>query len=168
MTGWSGMREKFSLSSALEEWLLLAWRDIMDNGWRRGSILPSVRGRTPSRTMIFMRRLQKGIHVRATIRVVVFPMVWKMWAQISIKTPVMRSRSSKVNECSVRESIKVREHDQFESRQFRCKLCSADGCTFTLNLMIRPKNLKNVLYLRLFIIIWSEVYICAKALCNVA
>ena len=37
--------------------------------------------------------------------------------------------------------------------------------------MIRPVNLKNVLYLRLSIIIWSEVYICwfsdAKNLCNV-
>ena len=37
--------------------------------------------------------------------------------------------------------------------------------------MIRPKNLKNVLFLRLSIIIWSEVYICqssdAKNLCNV-
>ena len=37
--------------------------------------------------------------------------------------------------------------------------------------MIRPKNLKNVLYLRLSVIIWSKVYICSsiklKNLCNV-
>ena len=47
----------------------------MDNGRGRGSILPSVGGRTPSRTMIFMRRLQNGIHVRAAVRAAVFPMV---------------------------------------------------------------------------------------------
>ena len=37
--------------------------------------------------------------------------------------------------------------------------------------MIRPENLKNVLFLRLSIIVWSEVHICqssdAKNLCNV-
>ena len=80
-------------------------------------------------------------------------------------------RSSKVDECSVREWIKVEEHDQFKSHQFRCKLCNAYGCAFAWNLMIRPENLRNVLYLRLSIIIWSEVYIFrssdAKNLCNV-
>ena len=81
---------KNSLLGALKEWLLLAWKDIMDNGQRCGSILPSVGGRTPSRTMIFTRRLQKGIHVQATIRATVFLVVWKMWAQISIGTLVMR------------------------------------------------------------------------------
>uniref|UniRef100_A0A7N2L8N5 Uncharacterized protein n=1 Tax=Quercus lobata TaxID=97700 RepID=A0A7N2L8N5_QUELO len=35
----------------------------MDNGRRHDSIFPSVGGRTPSRTMIFIRRLQKGRHV---------------------------------------------------------------------------------------------------------
>ena len=39
-------------------------------------------------------------------------------------------RSSKVDECSVREWIKVEEHGQFESCQFRCKLCSAYGYAF--------------------------------------
>ena len=82
---------KDSLLGALEEWLLLAWRDIMDNGQRHANIFPSVGGRTPSRTMIFMRRLQKGRRVRAAIWAAVFPMDWKMWAQMSIGTPVRRS-----------------------------------------------------------------------------
>ena len=50
---------KDSLLGALEEWLLLSWRDIMDNGWRRASIFPCVGGRTPSRTMIFIRNYKK-------------------------------------------------------------------------------------------------------------
>ena len=45
------------------------------------------------------------------------------------------------------------------------------GCAFARDFMIRPKNLKNVLYLWLSIIIRSDVYICqssnAKNLCNV-
>ena len=52
-----------------------------------------------------------------------------------------------------------------------CKLYSAYGCAFTHDFMIKPENLKNVLYLRLSIIIRGEVYICrssdAKNLCNV-
>ena len=51
-----------------------------------------------------------------------------------------------------------------------CKLCSTYGCAFTHNFMIKPENLKNVLYLRLSIIIRGEVYICrssdAKNLCK--
>ena len=81
---------KNSLLGALEKCLLLAWRDIMDNGKKHASILPSVGGWMPSRNMIFMRRLQKGRKDRAAVRATIFPMVWKMWAQISIGTPVMR------------------------------------------------------------------------------
>ena len=47
----------------------------MDIGRGCGIIFPSVGGRTPLRSMIFMMRPQKGIHVRATDRAVVFPMV---------------------------------------------------------------------------------------------
>ena len=47
----------------------------MDIGRGRVTIFPSVGGRTPSRSMIFMMRLQKEIHVHAADRVVVFPMV---------------------------------------------------------------------------------------------
>ena len=83
-------RGKDSLLGALEEWLLLAWRDTMDIGQRLTSIFSSFGGWTSSRTMIFMRRLQKGRHVRATV----FPIVWKMRAQISIGTPVMRSHKN--------------------------------------------------------------------------
>ena len=81
----------WSLLGALKEWVLLAWRVIMDIGRGRGTIFPSVGGWTPSRCMIFMMRLQKGIHVHVTDRVAVFPMVWKMWAQMLIETPIMRS-----------------------------------------------------------------------------
>ena len=52
---------------------------------------PSVGGFTPSRTMIFITRVQKGIHVRVADRATVFPMIWKMWAHMSIGAPVIRS-----------------------------------------------------------------------------
>ena len=47
----------------------------MDIGRGRGTIFPSVGGRIPLRSMIFMMKLQKGIHVRAANRAAVFPMV---------------------------------------------------------------------------------------------
>ena len=47
----------------------------MDIGRGCGTIFPSVGGWTPSRSMIFMMRLQKGIHVRVVDRAVVLPMV---------------------------------------------------------------------------------------------
>ena len=79
--------------------------------------------------------------------------------------------SSKIDEVGVRQWVEVEEHDQCESLQFRCKLCSAYQYAFAWNLMIRPKNLKNLLYLKESIMIWSEVYISrssdAKNLCNV-
>ena len=139
----------------------------MDNGWRRGSIFPSVGGRTPSRTMIFIRRLQKGRHVHAADRVAIFPMVWKMWAQMSIGTPLMKSHRN----CTLPRLMNAvfesgqRLKNMINLRVVRsgAKLCSAFGCTFAWNLMIRPKNLKNVLYLKLSIIIRSEVYICRSS-----
>ena len=48
---------------------------IMDIGRGCGIIFPSVGGRTTSRSMIFMMRLQKGIHVCVADRAAVFPMV---------------------------------------------------------------------------------------------
>ena len=63
----------------------------MDIGQGWFIIFPSDGGLTPSRSMIFMVRLQNGIHARVTDRAAVFPMVWKIWAQISIRAPVIRS-----------------------------------------------------------------------------
>ena len=63
----------------------------MDISGGRLIICPSDEGLTPSRSMIFMMRLQNGIHARVADRVAVFPMVWKIWAQISIEAPVIRS-----------------------------------------------------------------------------
>ena len=37
---------------------------------------------------------------------------------------------TKIDEASVRQWVEVEEHDQCESLQFRCKLCSAYGCAF--------------------------------------
>ena len=56
----------------------------MDIGRGQLIIFPSDGGLTPSRSMIFMMRLQNGIHACVTVRAAVFPMVWKIWAQISI------------------------------------------------------------------------------------
>ena len=47
----------------------------MDIGRGHGIIFPSVGGWTPSRSMIFMMRLQKGIHVHVVDQAAVFPMV---------------------------------------------------------------------------------------------
>ena len=63
----------------------------MDIGRGRFIIFPSDGGLTPSRSMIFMMRLQNGIHARVADQAAVFPMVWKMWAQISIEAPLIRS-----------------------------------------------------------------------------
>ena len=82
---------KGSLLGALEEWLLLAWRENMNSGRRLSIFFPSIGGLTPSRTMIFITRPQKGIHVCAADRAAVFPIIWKMWAHMSIGAPVMRS-----------------------------------------------------------------------------
>ena len=82
---------KGSLFGALEEWLLLSWRENIDSGRRRSIFFPSVGGLTPSRVMIFITRLQKGIHNCAADRATVFPMIWKMWAYMSIGVLVMRS-----------------------------------------------------------------------------
>ena len=80
-----------SLFGVLEEWLLLVWRVTMDIGQGWFIIFPSDGGLTPSRSMIFMVRLQNGIHARVTDQATVFLMVWKIWAQISIRAPVIRS-----------------------------------------------------------------------------
>ena len=80
-----------SLFGVLDESLLLVWRDIMDIGRGRFIIFPSDGGLTPLRSMIFMMRLQNGIHARVANWAAVFPMIWKMWAQISIGAPVIRS-----------------------------------------------------------------------------
>ena len=63
----------------------------MDIGRGRFIIFPSDGGLTPSRSMIFMIRLQNGKHARVADQAAVFPMVWKMWAHISIGAPVIRS-----------------------------------------------------------------------------
>ena len=47
----------------------------MDIGRGRGTIFPFVGGWTPSKSMIFMIRLQKRIHVRVVDRAAVLPMV---------------------------------------------------------------------------------------------
>ena len=70
---------------------MLAWRVIMEISRGREIIFPSVGGQTLSRSMIFMMRLQKGILVCAADRASIFIIVGKMWAQMSIGTPVMRS-----------------------------------------------------------------------------
>ena len=75
----------------LEEWLLLAWRVYMDIGRGWVTIFSSDEGLTPSQRMIFMIKLQNGRIVRVANRAVVFPMIWNMWAQMSIETPEMRS-----------------------------------------------------------------------------
>ena len=80
-----------SFFGVLDEWLLLAWRDIMDIGRGQFIIFPSDGGLTPSRSIIFMMRLQNGIHAYVANRAAVFPMIWKIWAQISIGAPVIRS-----------------------------------------------------------------------------
>ena len=84
-------KEMCSLFGVLDEWLLLAWRDIMDIGRRRFNIFPSDGGLTPSRSMIFMMRPQNEIHACVADRAAIFPMIWKMWAHISIGAPVIRS-----------------------------------------------------------------------------
>ena len=63
----------------------------MDIGRERLIICPYDRGLTPSRSMIFMMRLQNGIHARVADQAAVFLMVWKIWAQISIGASVIRS-----------------------------------------------------------------------------
>ena len=47
----------------------------MEIGRGREIIVPFVGGRTPSRSMIFMMRLQKGILVRVADQAAVFPIV---------------------------------------------------------------------------------------------
>ena len=74
MTSWSGMSKKFTLR-CFRGVTLTCLKRYLDNGRRHASIFPFVRGRTPSRTMIFMRRLQKGRHVWTAVRAVVFPMI---------------------------------------------------------------------------------------------
>ena len=86
MIGRSGMRERFTLR-CLEEWLLLTWRETMDSGRRWTGAFPSFGRWTPSSTIIFTTRLQKGRHVHATV----LPINWKMWAKMLIWTPMMRS-----------------------------------------------------------------------------
>jgi len=88
-----GVLDGFYFSHLAEEWLLLIWRDTMDIGHWRTRIVPYL-GRRIFSTMIFMIRLQKGRHIHAAIRVAVFPIVWKMWAQISIGDPVIRSHKN--------------------------------------------------------------------------
>ena len=63
----------------------------MDIGRGRFIIFPFDGGLTPLRSMIFMTRLQNGIHARVADRATVFPMIWKIWAQISIGALVIRS-----------------------------------------------------------------------------
>ena len=60
----------------------------------RSKIVPSFGGWTPLRTMIFMTRLQKGRHIRATNRLSIFPMVWNMWAQMLIWVPLIKSHKN--------------------------------------------------------------------------
>ena len=62
----------------------------MDIGRGRLIIFPSDGGLTPLRSMVFMMRLQNGIHARVAVQAAVFPMVWKIWAQISIGALVIR------------------------------------------------------------------------------
>lgn len=87
----------------------------MDIGQGRVSNFPSDGGLTPSRSMIFMMRLQNGIHARATDRAAVFPMIWKMWTNVnreSCNKITQELSSSKIDEGSVGQQIEVREHDQ--------------------------------------------------------
>ena len=63
----------------------------MDISQGRFIIFPSDGGLTTSRSMIFMIRLQNGIHAHVADRATIFPMIWKMWVQISIGAPVIRS-----------------------------------------------------------------------------
>ena len=84
-------REMCALFGVLEEWLLLACRMDMEIGRGRVIIFPSEGRLIPSRRMNFMMRLQNGIHHHAIDRAAVFLMVWKMWAQISMGAPVIRS-----------------------------------------------------------------------------
>ena len=82
-----GVVDKFCFLHSAEEWLLLFWREAMDIGRWRTMIFPSFGRRTPSCFMIFMKRLLKERHIHA----VVFPIVWKIWAQMLIGAPLMRS-----------------------------------------------------------------------------
>ena len=89
-----GVLDRFCFSRLAEGWLLLIWRDTRDIRHWRTKIVPSFGGQTHLRTMIFIIRLQKGRHIRAAVRLAIFPIVWKMWAQISIRAPVMRSHKN--------------------------------------------------------------------------
>ena len=80
-----------SLLGVLEEWLLLAWRVIIEIGHGRVIIFPFEGGLIPSWRMNFIMRLQNGIHPRASEWAAVFLMVWKMWAQMLMDIPVIRS-----------------------------------------------------------------------------
>ena len=89
-----GVLVGFCFSRSTEEWLLLIWRDTKVIGIWRNMIVPSLGGRTPLSTMIFTIRLQKGRHICAAIYAAIFPIVSKMWAQISIRAPMMRSHKN--------------------------------------------------------------------------
>ena len=89
-----GFLEGLCFALSVEEWLLLIWREINDIRHWWNKIVPSFGGQTPLRTMIFMTRLQKGRHIFATDRLAVFPMVWNMWAQMSISAPLIKSHKN--------------------------------------------------------------------------
>ena len=73
-----------------KEWLLLFLRDDIEIGQRQTNSFSSLGGLTPSCNMIFKRRLQNGRHIFAVDHAIVFPIVWKIWAQTSIGVPVIR------------------------------------------------------------------------------
>ena len=89
-----GVLEGLCFPRLAEEWLLLIWRGVKDIGRWRSKIVPSFGGRIPLRTVILMTRLQKGRHICAAEHLVVFPIVWKMWAQMSVWAPLMRSHKN--------------------------------------------------------------------------
>ena len=78
--------------------------------------------------------------------------------------------SSKIDESSVGQWIKVEEHDQCESLQFWSKFHSSNGHAFGWDLMINSLNVKNISHRSKSIIIWRDVHICwmidVKDLCK--
>ena len=98
----------------VEDWLLLFWSEAVDIGRWRTMIFPSFGWRTPSCFMIFMRRLQKERHIRAAF----FTIVWKIWAQMSIGAPVMRSHKNcallRLMNPMLESGYKLEKHDERE------------------------------------------------------
>ena len=144
-----------SLLGVLEEWLLLAWRVIIEIG--RGWVNACLEDHVEFHMLMLAWRINTFTKNELHNETAKWNTSSCYWLSRSLPyglkdmgidinghycNKIIKELSSfEIDESCVGQRIKIGKHDQLQSSQLKCKLGNTYGCAFTRDFMVKSKNL---------------------------